>query len=166
MTFTNRAHTTIELWYRIIVATVYFTHYILGNSVCQPIERSCPHCIGIFFKQHTGTVIDAGEGNVFLYGIGAIAVSIPASNPKYPFMRDKRTPCSIIQKPERVFCSLTMNCFLRYRVIMVHTGQHCPDPYTTRDILCNETYMICLLYTSPSPRDRQKSRMPSSACKK
>ena len=24
-------------------------------------------------------------------------------------------------------------------------------------------FMICLLYTSPSPRDRQKSRMPSSA---
>ena len=35
---------------------------------------------------------------------------------------------------------------------------------------CNETrelmpapIMFCLLYTSPSPRDRQKSRMPSSA---
>ena len=26
-----------------------------------------------------------------------------------------------------------------------------------------DTYMACLLYTSPSPRDRQKSRMPSSA---
>ena len=26
-----------------------------------------------------------------------------------------------------------------------------------------EAYMDCLLYTSPSPRDRQKSRMPSSA---
>ena len=25
------------------------------------------------------------------------------------------------------------------------------------------TYEVCLLYTSPSPRDRQKSRMPSSA---
>ena len=25
------------------------------------------------------------------------------------------------------------------------------------------TYCSCLLYTSPSPRDRQKSRMPSSA---
>ena len=25
------------------------------------------------------------------------------------------------------------------------------------------TYNTCLLYTSPSPRDRQKSRMPSSA---
>ena len=29
------------------------------------------------------------------------------------------------------------------------------DPFTTNN--------ICLLYTSPSPRDRQKSRMPSSA---
>ena len=32
-------------------------------------------------------------------------------------------------------------------------------------IICldNGVYKICLLYTSPSPRDRQKSRMPSSA---
>ena len=27
----------------------------------------------------------------------------------------------------------------------------------------DELYSVCLLYTSPSPRDRQKSRMPSSA---
>ena len=26
-----------------------------------------------------------------------------------------------------------------------------------------KTFLACLLYTSPSPRDRQKSRMPSSA---
>ena len=26
-----------------------------------------------------------------------------------------------------------------------------------------DKYSVCLLYTSPSPRDRQKSRMPSSA---
>ena len=26
-----------------------------------------------------------------------------------------------------------------------------------------DTQITCLLYTSPSPRDRQKSRMPSSA---
>ena len=26
-----------------------------------------------------------------------------------------------------------------------------------------ELYKSCLLYTSPSPRDREKSRMPSSA---
>ena len=28
---------------------------------------------------------------------------------------------------------------------------------------CSAIDIICLLYTSPSPRDRQKSRMPSSA---
>ena len=27
----------------------------------------------------------------------------------------------------------------------------------------DHAYQLCLLYTSPSPRDRQKSRMPSSA---
>ena len=38
------------------------------------------------------------------------------------------------------------------------------EPYTKtrRDIEINE-YDICLLYTSPSPRDRTRSRMPSSA---
>ena len=31
------------------------------------------------------------------------------------------------------------------------------------EIICNELFYICLLYTSPSPRDRSLSRMPSSA---
>ena len=35
---------------------------------------------------------------------------------------------------------------------MVAADQNVPD-----------RYQACLLYTSPSPRDRQKSRMPSSA---
>ena len=38
------------------------------------------------------------------------------------------------------------------------TGRICPAPC---EASC--TLNICLLYTSPSPRDRQKSRMPSSA---
>ena len=44
---------------------------------------------------------------------------------------------------------------------------HFLSPYT-KDVLnrfLQKGYKlyICLLYTSPSPRDRQKSRMPSSA---
>ena len=35
-----------------------------------------------------------------------------------------------------------------------------PDYHVKNDIVVAEG---CLLYTSPSPRDRQKSRMPSSA---
>ena len=30
-------------------------------------------------------------------------------------------------------------------------------------VVVGNPHQICLLYTSPSPRDRQKSRMPSSA---
>ena len=41
----------------------------------------------------------------------------------------------------------------------------CPggDPTKAYGALTNALTTICLLYTSPSPRDRQKSRMPSSA---
>ena len=37
--------------------------------------------------------------------------------------------------------------------------------FNSVDNVGNQHYVfnICLLYTSPSPRDRQKSRMPSSA---
>ena len=31
------------------------------------------------------------------------------------------------------------------------------------ELMLNGVNISCLLYTSPSPRDRQKSRMPSSA---
>ena len=34
---------------------------------------------------------------------------------------------------------------------------------STPNTTSNTVVKICLLYTSPSPRDRQKSRMPSSA---
>ena len=35
--------------------------------------------------------------------------------------------------------------------------------YKPSDNLEGPEYSICLLYTSPSPRDRTRSRMPSSA---
>ena len=38
--------------------------------------------------------------------------------------------------------------------------KHSPSQTTRHLMLIGDT---CLLYTSPSPRDRQKSRMPSSA---
>ena len=50
-------------------------------------------------------------------------------------------------------------------------GRNCPggsdlyrqgNPIAINPLNTNQLY-VCLLYTSPSPRDRQKSRMPSSA---
>ena len=38
-----------------------------------------------------------------------------------------------------------------------------PVPVVMYEEMCQARLYTCLLYTSPSPRDRQKSRMPSSA---
>ena len=38
-----------------------------------------------------------------------------------------------------------------------------PAEITITNTETGQEYGSCLLYTSPSPRDRQKSRMPSSA---
>ena len=43
---------------------------------------------------------------------------------------------------------------------------HCEiddSPDVIRDVTCAFETKTCLLYTSPSPRDRTRSRMPSSA---
>ena len=48
-------------------------------------------------------------------------------------------------------------------LISVNCGQ--PVSVTSRAVMSLDGALVsdCLLYTSPSPRDRQKSRMPSSA---
>ena len=45
------------------------------------------------------------------------------------------------------------------RVVDAVTG----EPLQNANVILEGTTLGCLLYTSPSPRDRQKSRMPSSA---
>ena len=61
-------------------------------------------------------------------------------------------------------CGLTFKATLKL--------SHEIDHFLVSDIIMDDVYdvdilddacNICLLYTSPSPRDRQKSRMPSSA---
>ena len=37
------------------------------------------------------------------------------------------------------------------------------SPENTATIVCDVSDAACLLYTSPSPRDKRQSRMPSSA---
>ena len=48
--------------------------------------------------------------------------------------------------------------------IRAHLGVVPQQDNLDEELTCAENlYIYCLLYTSPSPRDRQKSRMPSSA---
>ena len=49
-------------------------------------------------------------------------------------------------------------------VANVNTVGYKPSRASFSDLLYTQMWTnTCLLYTSPSPRDRQKSRMPSSA---
>ena len=45
-------------------------------------------------------------------------------------------------------------------VVFYHGYTNAPPQYK---LLAEQFYQACLLYTSPSPRDRTRSRMPSSA---
>ena len=67
--------------------------------------------------------------------------------------------------------SISRYWFEKYRAVPI-TITHDVLEYKVEKIITDketamkvaiEMYGYCLLYTSPSPRDRQKSRMPSSA---
>ena len=51
--------------------------------------------------------------------------------------------------------------FIGYTVLAI--GTSLPEIAASVSLALKGRYETCLLYTSPSPRDRQKSRMPSSA---
>ena len=57
-----------------------------------------------------------------------------------------------------LYCTILYCTVLHCTVLQLY----CTVLYCTA-LYCIVLYCTCLLYTSPSPRDRQKSRMPSSA---
>ena len=63
---------------------------------------------------------------------------------------------SVNAKAEPLYCSLPS-----LEEVFDQIGDKSPKIYSVMDLKAG--YYSCLLYTSPSPRDRQKSRMPSSA---
>ena len=63
------------------------------------------------------------------------------------------------------FLHQAVNCFSE-KIICVDNLSYASDYEQIKDLpieFCNANIIDCLLYTSPSPRDRTRSRMPSSA---
>ena len=72
-------------------------------------------------------------------------------------------------KNESIQCKICQNLTCSCRKFTKHTIEQSPICYSLyiidiidKKIISQETY-TCLLYTSPSPRDKRQSRMPSSA---
>ena len=64
--------------------------------------------------------------------------------------------------PEHINSTIYINYKCRYckkSMKPVYSTEAAPGMY----LIANPNYWTCLLYTSPSPRDRSLSRMPSSA---
>ena len=66
-----------------------------------------------------------------------------------------------IPLPDMTWSVKDINKFIQHPLI--HSLMTYDTQYNNREIKYIDHNYSCLLYTSPSPRDRQKSRMPSSA---
>ena len=70
----------------------------------------------------------------------------------------------LLKERKTPFISLSFNDIIPANVgLMITTTEELDKVDFEPMISITENDDICLLYTSPSPRDRQKSRMPSSA---
>ena len=68
---------------------------------------------------------------------------------------------SIIGRPN-VGKSTLINSLMKEKLSII-TSKAQTTRHRIRGIINEDDYQICLLYTSPSPRDQRGSRMPSSA---
>ena len=97
---------------------------------------------------------------------GALALEFRADSFDHPTgLVDAGTVISWIEKAGYAVAASWAGTFVRARY-MGHTQFRHPVPVDRRAVVqarVVHTDGACLLYTSPSPRDRQKSRMPSSA---
>ena len=60
-----------------------------------------------------------------------------------------------------VLCELLKKTKIHFSI--AHVNYELRGDQSEKDELFLDKYCLCLLYTSPSPRDRTRSRMPSSA---
>ena len=105
-----------------------------------------------------GAVLDAGLEDFYAYPgawpDGLTLLTFPSANELYPaslsaFYDDVLANVSLLYADAASFAKRTTSD-LRENLEKAFEGYDPPS-------------ITCLLYTSPSPRDRQKSRMPSSA---
>ena len=118
-----------------LVAILVFTAAVVGNSYFVEVA---------FLYRVLGVVA------LFIIGLGVISITNFGSN-SIKLMKESRTEIRKVVWPTRmettqtfmiVFGSIVVLCLFFWGL---------------------ESLLSCLLYTSPSPRDKRQSRMPSSA---
>ena len=99
---------------------------------------------------------------------GVVFCSISEAVKDYPELIERYLG-TVVPSNDNYFAALNSAVFSDGSFVFIPKGVECPMELSTYfrinsgDTGQFERTLICLLYTSPSPRDRQKSRMPSSA---
>ena len=113
--------------------------------------------IGEFYSEDFVADYPRTDWGTGVQGVRALAEGIRASFPDYREQIDE-----LIVADDLVIVRLTIRA--------THTGPLPNLPPTGTEVEFNDVSIIrvrdekiCLLYTSPSPRDKRQSRMPSSA---
>ena len=86
---------------------------------------------------------------------GALFIAAVASCAGYFFLTFRNMDATLSPTIDELFAAIDNDTF-------VETYDTCTSS-ELRKTVTREQYEDCLLYTSPSPRDRTRSRMPSSA---
>ena len=106
---------------------------------------------------------------------GSSVKHVPGESIHVTFERHSSTSCDPNKHPSRSKCCGAPRCKEKLTAVNAYRCRGCgtevcmthrfPDKHACDDRkrANGRTSTTCLLYTSPSPRDRQKSRMPSSA---
>ena len=122
-------------------------------------------------RVETGGIMRNVPALIFFIAVGLLAVSVPlvAHHGNAAFDPASVTVTGTVTE----FTWGNPHCFVRFDVKdkdggIVHWVAETSNPSDMIDRGWTKNslkpgYEACLLYTSPSPRDRQKSRMPSSA---
>ena len=106
----------------------------------------------------TGATIDGQAGTAFARNVGTSEVTI--------FTATVKTRLNICTVTNQIKTTLPIRIYIKD--VSGNTYDVVRNLRVTNQIiawhyLVQPSSPVCLLYTSPSPRDRQKSRMPSSA---
>ena len=125
------------------LATANYLGYLIGALACMALPWVAPRARQ---RWHAARLARWGLAATVLLTLG-MALPLPGS---WPALRFAAGVASAL-----VFLNVSVWCMLR----LVALGQ----PALGGLIFCGPGLGICLLYTSPSPRDLSTSRMPSSA---
>ena len=97
------------------------------------------------------TLAALANANGGLVLVGVTGKGVPQKQSNLMALREAVIEATLLTEPPLILPTPQVTASSRGDVVVVQVPPGLPHLYS------------CLLYTSPSPRDRQKSRMPSSA---